>query len=335
MRRIILDTDLAMGAPGSDIDDGFALALALAEPELSVDLVTTVNGNTDVDTATLLTLELLHRLGRADVPVVRGAARPLRRPLHETAARSRAADARRSVPAREPQPGNAATAIVDRVLRGDAGQYTLVCIGPLTNAALALATEPRLADLLDEIVVMGGVFTRQTNRRDMPGEFNIWVDPDAAAIVLASGASLRFVGLDVTLQVRLTREHAQRLKAGGQAFGAFAGEATLAWIEHLERTGRGVDEAAGSAAMHDPLAVAVLTQPDLVTWRSASLAVETVGEVARGVTVADFLAVEPMEGGPLPTSNCAVATEVRVDAFTEYFLDRIGSLTDPTPGERD
>ena len=76
-RRILLDTDLAMGAPGSDIDDGFALALALADPELSLELVTTVNGNTDVDTATRLSVELLARLGREDIPVVRGAGAPL------------------------------------------------------------------------------------------------------------------------------------------------------------------------------------------------------------------------------------------------------------------
>ena len=76
MTRIILDTDLGMGQPGSDIDDGFALALALAEPGLSVELVTTVNGNTDVDNATRLTVELLQRLGR-EVEVVRGAGRPL------------------------------------------------------------------------------------------------------------------------------------------------------------------------------------------------------------------------------------------------------------------
>lgn len=326
MRRIILDTDLAMGAPGSDIDDGFALALAVAEPELSVELVTTVNGNTDVDTATLLTLELLDRLGHPEIPVVKGAARPLRRPLHETAARLRAPEARRAVQARDPRPGYAAAAIVDLVMSGPPDHYTLVCIGPLTNVALALAMEPRLADTLDEIVIMGGVFLEHTNRQAMPGEFNIWVDPEAAGIVLGSGAGLRMVGLDVTLQVRLTVEHAEKLKAGGRPFGEFAGEAAVGWIEHLQRTGRGRDNSSGSCAMHDPLAVAVVAHPDLVTWRSASVGVETVGDIARGVTVADFLEVNPMDGGPLPTSNCAVATAVQADAFTTYFLDRISGL---------
>ncbi len=326
MRHIILDTDLAMGAPGSDIDDGFALALALAEPELSVDLVTTVNGNTDVDTATLLTLELLHRLGREEVPVVKGATRALRRPMHHTSARGRAAEARSSVPTREPTPGYAASAIVDLVMGGPVGRYTLVCIGPLTNIALALTMEPRLAETLDEIVIMGGVFLQHTNRQDMPGEFNIWVDPEAAGIVLASGASMRFVGLDVTLQVRLTTADAETMTSRGTPFGEFAGAASIGWIDHLRRTGRGSDNASGSCAMHDPLAVAVVTHPELVTWRSAAVGVETAGDVARGVTVADFLEVDPMDGTPLPTSNCAVAVAVNAGGFMTYFLDRIGAL---------
>src|SRR3954451_4286328 len=257
MRRIILDTDLAMGAPGSDIDDGVALALALADPELDVDLVTTVNGNTDVDTATLLCLELLHRLGRTYVPVVRGASRPLLRPLHDTPARQRVRDVREQVPAREPRAGQAAAAIVEHVMASP-GEITLVPIGPLTNVALALAMEPRVAQNVKAVVCMGGVFLEHTNRAGMPGEFNIWVDPDAAAVVLRSGAPLRFVGLDVTLQVRLTDEDAVRMAAGGRPFGAFAGACTREWIAYCDQRNPGAVAEHGSAAMHDPLAVAVV-----------------------------------------------------------------------------
>lgn len=112
-RRIILDTDLAMGAPGSDIDDGFALALALADPGIVVDLVTTVGGNSDVVTSTRLARELLEVLGRGDVPVVQGA------------------------PADE-----AAAAEIVRRVRAEPGELTVVAIGPLTNVARALALDP-------------------------------------------------------------------------------------------------------------------------------------------------------------------------------------------------
>ena len=106
LRRILLDTDLAMGAPGSDIDDGFALALALADPGLVVETVTTVGGNSDVVTSTRLTRELLELLGRTDVPVVEGA------------------------PA-----GSAAAEELTRRVMAEPGELTIVAIGPLTNLA--------------------------------------------------------------------------------------------------------------------------------------------------------------------------------------------------------
>jgi purine nucleosidase len=310
VRRILLDTDLAMGTPGSDIDDGFALALAVAEPELRLELVTTVHGNTDVDTATRLSHELLDRLGRDDVPVVRGAGTPLfgARPGSGRAAPGRA------------RTQHAAEALVEHVMASP-GEVTVVAIGPLTNLAIALLLEPELARAVDEVVVMGGVFERHTNLAAMPGEFNIWSDPDAAALVLAGGCPLRFVGLDVTRQVRLTRRHAAALQAAGGDFAAFAGECTTGWIDHHGQTNPGEPLEQDSCALHDPLAVAAVSHPDLVTWRPAFLQVERSAAVTRGVMVADFLTSnEP------PEPNCRVATAVDADRFIGLFQQRIGSL---------
>ncbi len=318
-RRIILDTDLGMGQPGSDIDDGFALALAVADPGIDVDLVTTVNGNADVDTVTRLTLELLQRLGRPDVPVARGAATPL------LSRWSRAApDVRRVDPpgtdASGRSPGHAALRIVERVM-AEPGELTLVCIAPLTNVALALAIEPRVARSVAEIVMMGGVFLEHTNVAAMPGEFNFWVDPHAAAAVFDSGAPIRAVGLDVTRRVRLTRAHAARMAGSAGGFGRFAAACTDEWISHNERMNPGDEREQGSCALHDPLAVASVVHPELLTWRPARVAVETDGRHTRGVAVADLLttseAAEP---------NCRIAVDVNVDAFTDLFLDRIHGL---------
>ena len=308
LTRIILDTDLAMGAPGSDIDDGFALALALADPGLSVEVVTTVGGNSDVDTSTRLTTELLQVLGRSDVPVVRGAGRPLNPALW---------DDDLAAPASEGS--YAAAEIVARVM-AEPGELTLVTIGPLTNVALALMLEPRVADAVREIVVMGGVYLEQTNVGWMPGEYNFWCDPDAAQIVLDSGATLRLVGLDVTRRVRLSRVDCAQLAEGGE-FGRLAAEFTEGWIDFQERVKPREQLEQGSCALHDPLAVAVVTRPDLVTWRDAHVAVETAGRVTRGVAIADLLM---WENPPAP--NCRIATAVDAEAFRALFLDRMAGL---------
>lgn len=289
--RIILDTDLAMGAPGSDIDDGFALALALAEPALGVELVTTVGGNSDVVTSTRLTRELLEVLGHEDLTVMQGA----------------------------PHDQGAAAEIARRIL-AEPGRLTVVAIGPLTNVAAAFALAPEAARAVREVVVMGGVYLEQTNVAAMPGEYNFWCDPDAAQAVMDSGAPLRLVGLDVTRRVRLSRADARALAAGGE-FGRIAAEHTEGWIDFQERVKPREALEQGSCALHDPLAVAVVAHPDLVTWQDAYVAVETAGRVTRGVAVADLLMWEDP-----PTANCRIATAVDAEAFRELFLERMASL---------
>jgi purine nucleosidase len=289
--RILLDTDLAMGAPGSDIDDGFALALAIAEPGITVEIVTTVGGNSDVATSTRLTTALLEVLGRSDIEVVEG------------------------LPARQ----DAAEEIARRVL-AEPGELTLVAIGPLSNVARALSLDPAVAGAVREVVAMGGVYLAQTNVAAMPGEYNFWCDPDAAQAVMESGVPLRLVGLDVTRQVRLTRDDARRLADGG-AFGRLAAEHTEGWIDFQERVKPREEIEQGSCALHDPLAVAVVTHPELVTWQEAHVAVETQGRFTRGVAVADLL----MWQDP-PTPNCRIATAVDAAAFRTLFLERMAGL---------
>ena len=319
MERIILDVDLAMGAPGSDIDDGFALALALADPGIQVDLVTTVNGNTDVATVTTLTLELLHQLGRGDIAVYRGAQRPLIRP------QARRGTVPAGVPAREPQRAAAAVAMVEHVL-ANPGQITVVAVGPLTNVALAMRLDHTFAANLKQLIIMGGVFDGHTHRAAMPGEFNIWNDPEAAHIVLTSGIAARWVGLDVTLQVRVSRDEAKAMAASDKPFESFAGTYTAAWIDHLNQRSR---EKVDSCAMHDPLAVAAVTHPEFLTWTPAYAQVET-GDRLRGAFVTDYFDSdwEPDDSHVSPLSpNALVARAVDAAAFHEYFLSRIKELS--------
>ena len=318
MNKIILDTDLAMGAPGSDIDDGFALALAHADPELALQLVTTVDGNTDVESATVLSLELLRRLGVDDVPVVKGAATPLTHP-----------ERRRTPPEQvinsygqglSPAPGYAPAVIAERIL-AEPGEITLVAIGPLTNVAAALAIEPRLAGAVKEIVIMGGVFLGITGQRGMPGEFNVWCDPEAAAAVLRSGAPQRWVGLDVTLKVRLTRADARRLSQSPGEFAPFAGAATEAWIDHTKIAEPGDPQAGDSCAMHDPLAVAAISHPEFLTWADVRLEVITGDVPGAGMMITDL-----RKGADAPPPNARIAVDVDTRAFTGHFLGLIEGL---------
>lgn len=320
----MLDVDLSMGAPGSEIDDGFALALALADPDLSVELVTTVNGNTDVGTATVLTAELLHQLDRPDVPLHRGAARPLVRPPHAPG------EVPDDVPHREPRPGAAAVAMVERAAASP-GELTLAAVGPLTNVALALRLDPDFATNLKQLVIMGGTFNAPTHSVGMPGEFNLWSDPEAVAVVLASDVVARWVGLDVTLQVRLTRREAEEMAASEHPFVRFAGRYSAAWIDLLEGGGGRADDDA-SCALHDPLAVAAVSRPDLLTWREAEVLVET-GDRFRGAVLADYDTGSDFvpDGSRRPRrANAVVAQTVRAEEFGRWFRQMLQQA--PTSG---
>lgn len=300
---VALDLDLAMGAPGSDIDDGFALALALGDPAIELALVTTVNGNTDVATATTLTFELLDRFGRTGaLPVHAGAARALLHPA------SRSGSLPDGVVPRTAPPPHAALALVELV-REHPGAVTLVAIGPLTNVALAMLLDPGFAAGLGALVIMGGVFAGTTGFSQMPGEFNVWSDPDAAAVVLQSGVLASWVGLDVTRQVRISRTDAEAMATDEHPFTSFAGRYTVAWIDHLART---EDPGVSSCPLHDPLAVAAVTRPDLLTFTEAHLEVQREGP-ARGVLAADLPA---RPGGP--ATNARVATAVDAPGFTAH-----------------
>jgi len=123
------------------------------------------------------------------------------------------------------------------------------------------------------------------------------------------------------MQVRLTDEDAVRMAAGGRPFGAFAGACTREWIAYCDQRNPGAVAEHGSCAMHDPLAVAAVTHPELLTWRPAHVRVETASPVTRGVTVADLLTTDRP-----PAANCRIATAVDTGAFRELFLSRISAL---------
>lgn len=298
--RIILDTDI-----GTDVDDCLALALILGSPELALAGITCVYG--DVDLRARMTLKLLRLRGVEGVPVFAGARHPLlgKRAIywagHEGEGLLAPGDE-----ALTPAPGDAVE-FITRTVMAHPGQIHLLAIGPLTNVALALLREPRLAGSLAGLTVMGGV-CRGPGSLDLPlVEHNIRCDPEAAHVVLASGAPLALVPLDVTTRVRIRPDGVARLRAAGTPFHAAVADQVERYPRFRER---------GHTFLHDPLAVAVAVAPDLVEYRELNVTVELVGEHTAGAT----LMRAPTAATP---GNARVALGVDAPRAEEFAIARL------------
>ncbi|VUC29058.1 unnamed protein product [Clonostachys rosea] len=317
--RIILDTDLSMGA-GADVDDGFALALAHADPNIQLDLVTTVNGNTDVESATILTGVLMDRLkvNAEATPLVRGAETPM---MYSEKRRIPAAHvSAMKGTARQPVAGKyAALAMVEHIM-ANPGEITVVAIGPLTNIATAILLEPRIKTAIKELVIMGGVFFGSMYSHNKPGEFNVFTDPEAARAVLYSSIPQRWIGLDVTLQVRLTMEDADSLKKSPSEFAQFAGQASATYIDYQAVRFPGRPKMT-SVPMHDPLAVACVSKPELCEYRDMAVDIVTGDVKSRGMMIGDRLELPDP-----PKPNCRVAVGVNAEGFRNHFLSFMQTL---------
>jgi inosine-uridine nucleoside N-ribohydrolase len=315
---ILIDTD-----PG--IDDALAIILAFASPEVSVEAITTVAGNVEVDLSTRNALRILDAVRPPRRPrVARGAAAPLAGPLI-TAAHFHGDDGLGNLDAfleadgrpRYPEPSHALEMLdgADLILETAdrfAGRLVIVALAPLTNVALALRRDRGRLAQAARVVVMGGAVAVAGNVT-AAAEFNIHVDPEAAAEVLASGLRIELVPLDVTRQVVLTQ-------AGLRAALARAGGPTVRFIDDFTAHGFAFEAERGDGrmALHDPLAMGVAVDPSLVSFEALHVAVECEGRLTRGMTVADR---RLHRVNPAPT--CRAALGVDAPRFLRLFLDRV------------
>lgn len=275
--RIILDCDPGNGIPATDVDDGLAIALALASPDIELEAITIVSGNTPRDVGYAVARTMMDSLGLS-IPVYAGAATALvESDIPWTERRNaKASDASiGNIWDGVPTPGHyspngeftAAAEIVRRVSAAP-GEVTLVAVGPLTNIAHALQLYPQLAQEAAEIVIMGGAF-------EVPGflqELNFGIDPEAARVVLASGANITLVPLDVTSKTLLTQHDLDRLETAQTPLSRYLVETTRPWIAYCE-TSRGQS----GCWLHDPLAVAVLIDRSIATVEDWTVDVEVSG----------------------------------------------------------
>jgi purine nucleosidase len=315
MTRLIIDTD-----PG--IDDALAIFFALAAPDVQLEAVTTVNGNVSVEKTTRNALALLELAGHGEIPVARGADRPL---LHKAVyaahvhGRNGVGDVELPEPQREPIELHAVELLIQTILNAP-GEITLVAIGPLTNLALAVRCEPRIAEAVREVVIMGGAL-RVPGNTTPAAEFNIYVDPHAAQIVFSAGWPIRLVSLDVTQQTVMTREQFATLAATGHPVTRAIQAMTDFYYDEFAGP-RGVAD----LSMHDPLCVAAALYPDLIEWRRALVEVELTSGLTAGATVAHF-EFEQDRWRDLPLAglkaNALASVGVDRERFVALYLDTI------------
>jgi inosine-uridine nucleoside N-ribohydrolase/ADP-ribosylglycohydrolase len=332
---VIIDTDPGLGEPGSDIDDGFAIALALRSPELDVIGLTIVNGNVSMETGTDVARRLCDRLDRPDLPVVSGAARPMRRGMEPVHAMFEAVYDNNPAMRRPPRrtegllksnrAEGAAAFLVAEAAR-HAGELVVIAIGPMTNIAEAIQLDPAFAGNVKEFVVMAGSATTYAHNITPVGDFNVYVDPEAMDVLLRSGAKIRMVGIDQTSQCVLTRDDAAMLSASGDEFSDFAAQCSEAWIDYLHKAFPRRPEHRAGCFLHDPLVVAAVVDPLVCTWDDANAEVDTASELARGLVVTDRnLALKP--AAPF---NATVAIKTDVARFRRLFLERIRTAPQAT-----
>ncbi|HMH57739.1 MAG TPA: nucleoside hydrolase [Galbitalea sp.] len=300
---MLLDCD-----PG--LDDALALLLAHGDPNIELVAVTTVGGNVSLEKTTRNALELREYLGFDNVPVAAGAGEPLRGEtrnaefVHGEGGLGSVTLPAAAIAASESH----AVDLIIETLGAAPGEIHLVATGPLTNIALALAREPRIADWVASFTIMGGSYTR--GNTTPAAEFNIYADPDAAAAVFAAGWRLTMVGLDLTLQAIVDEGIVGRMHQLGRLGIELVAPLATFWTNPLD------DEWDGQA-LHDVCAVAYVARPDLFTTKPARVEVELEGTFTRGMTVVDFHSDRP---------NALVPTHLDVEGFWNYVHDAWGNV---------
>jgi purine nucleosidase len=310
-RKVIIDTD-----PGQD--DAVALLLALASPDdIEVLGITCVAGNVPLPLTHKNARIICEVAGRADVPVFAGRAAPLSRPLvtaEEVHGKTGLDGPELFEPTLPLQDQNGVDFIIDTLRREPAGTVTLCPLGPLSNIAAAFQAAPDIVDRVQEVVLMGGAYFEVGNVTPA-AEFNIYVDPEAADIVLKSGIQITMMPLDVTHKALTTRPRIEALRALGNRAGSFTAE-MLDFFERFDMEKYGSE----GGPLHDPCVIAYLIQPALFSGRQINVEIETQSDLTLGMTVADWWGVTAR------TPNALFIGDLDAEGFFTLITDRLARL---------
>ena len=310
-RKIIIDTD-----PGQD--DAVAILLALASPEeVTVLGVTAVAGNVPLPLTQMNARIVCELAGKPETLVFAGCDAPLKRKLvtaEHVHGKTGLDGPKMQDPTMPLQSQHGVDFIIETLRNHDAGTVTLCPLGPLTNIATAFEKAPDIIEKVQEIVLMGGAYF-QVGNITPAAEFNIYVDPDAAKIVFASGVPIVVMPLDVTHKALTTRARVDAFRA----LGTKVGDMVAAWTDFFERFDK---EKYGSegAPLHDPCVIAYLIKPDLFTGRHVNVEIETQSELTLGMTVADWWRVT----GRKP--NALFMGSLNAEGFFALLTERLARL---------
>ena len=331
--RVIFDTD-----PGQD--DAIAILLAIASPEeMTVEAIVTVAGNVPLSLTSTNARKICELAGRPDIAVHAGCARPMcARPL-VTAEHVHGETGLNGpdlpMPAMPLQAQHGVDFLIEKLRTNPPGTFTLCALGPLTcmnrctatgtcdeigfpcpptNIGMALVKAPDIASRIREIVAMGGAYFEVGNITPT-AEFNFYVDPEAAAVVFASGVPITMLPLDVTHQVLTTPERLARIRAlPGRA--AQAAAAMLGFSERFDLEKYG----SAGAPLHDPCVTAFLLRPDLFRGRSVNVEIETSSSLTLGMSVVDYWRVTDRK------ANALFLREVDAAGFYDLLTERLARL---------
>jgi purine nucleosidase len=312
-KRIIIDTD-----PG--IDDALAFLLALVSPEIKLEALTTTQGNVTVEKATRNALSVLELANAGHIPVAQGSILPLVQPLRASDAvmgASGIGNSKLPEPRTKPVSQHAVDYLIERV-QAEPNEISIFPVGPLTNIAMAIRKEPGFAISVKELVIMGGAIREGGNVTPL-AEFNIFVDPHAAHIVFHSGIPITLIPLDVTHKCLLKQEHVDRLLKIKSPISRFIKEAAGVYLKSS------LDLGYLGSALHDPLTLATIIAPELLTLKEYYVDVDISGGVSMGKTFADFYNILKKP------ANMKVALDVRGEDFIELFLQRMEALSQSIP----
>lgn len=307
---LILDVD-------TGVDDAFAVLFAALHPEINLLGITCVDGNTHVDQVVANTLKVLDAAGAGDIPVARGAVRPLLG-VSQYAEYVHGADGMGDLgiaPSNRQVDSRSAVELLRDLVEASKDPVTLVPVAPLTNIALFLRAFPESAKKIHRIVLMGG--SASAGNATAVSEFNIWHDPEAAAIVFQSGVPITMYGLDVFMRPGVTSAEAARLKNSTTQAAQFAGSLIEAFIERLQIS---------PVTLGDFGAVASVIHPELFTTQMFDVVVDTSSGPARGQTICDrrdaFLKdLEPL--GLEDSAKVRVVMDLDVEGMRQLWLKTI------------